>query len=63
MGYRAKQRILIWKVSNGWEALKEMLTFFNILSYQGNENQNGPEIPPHTNLRIAKIKNAGDSRC
>jgi len=32
---------------NGQEAPKEM---FNILSHQGNVNQNNPEIPPHTNL-------------
>jgi hypothetical protein len=24
---------------------------FNILSHQGNANQNNPEIPPHTSLR------------
>ena len=41
MGYRAKQR----KISNGREAPKEM---FNILSHQGNANQNKPEILPHT---------------
>jgi hypothetical protein len=28
-----------------WEAPKEM---FNILSHQGNVNQNNPEIPPYT---------------
>jgi hypothetical protein len=39
-GYRAKQRI-----SKGQEVPKEM---FNILSRQGNANQNNPEIPPHT---------------
>ena len=44
MEYRAKQRILNWGISNGWEAPKEM---FNILSHQGNANQNDPEIPPH----------------
>jgi hypothetical protein len=46
MGYRAKQSILNWGISNGWETPKEK---FNILSYQGNANQNNPEIPPHTN--------------
>jgi hypothetical protein len=45
MGYRAKQRILNRGNSNGWEETKEM---FNILSHQGNANQNNPEIPPHT---------------
>jgi len=44
-GYRAKQRILIWRISNGWETPKEM---FNILSHQRNANQNNPEIPPYT---------------
>jgi hypothetical protein len=33
---------------------------FNILNHQGNANQNNPEIPP---VRMAKIKNSGDSRC
>jgi hypothetical protein len=45
MEYRAKQRILNQEISNGWEAPKYM---FNILSHQGNANQNDPEIPPHT---------------
>jgi hypothetical protein len=45
MGYRTKQRILNWGISNGREAPKEM---FNILSHQGNANQNNPEILPHT---------------
>jgi hypothetical protein len=44
-GYSAKQRILNWGISNGWEAPKQM---FNILSHQGNANQNNPEISPHT---------------
>jgi hypothetical protein len=35
---------------------------FNVLSHQGNANQNSPEIPGHTN-QMAKIKNSGDSRC
>ena len=35
---------------------------FNILSHQENASQNIPEIPPHT-VRMAKIKNSGDSRC
>jgi hypothetical protein len=34
---------------------------FSSLNYQGNANQNDPEIPPHTNKR-AKIKNSSDSR-
>ena len=46
MGNRAKQRILNRGISNGLNALKEM---FNILSHQGNVNQNVPEIPPYTN--------------
>jgi hypothetical protein len=44
MGYRAKQRILNTGILNGREALKEM---FNILSHQGNVNQNDPEIPSY----------------
>ena len=44
-GYRAKQRILNWGILNGSESSKEM---FNILSHQGNANQNNPDIPPHT---------------
>jgi hypothetical protein len=58
MGYRAKQRILNWGISNGWEAPKEM---FNILSHQ---------MQIKTTLRfylirvrMAKIKISGDSRC
>jgi hypothetical protein len=31
-------------IPNGGEAPKEM---FNILSHQGNANQNNPEIPPY----------------
>ena len=45
MGYRAKQRILNLGNWNVQEARKEM---FNILSHQGNADQNDPEIPPHT---------------
>jgi hypothetical protein len=41
MGYRTKQRILNWGISNGQEAPKEM---FSILSHQRNANQNGPNI-------------------
>jgi hypothetical protein len=34
---------------------------FNILNHQGNANQNNPEnLPP---VRMAKMKNSGDSRC
>ena len=57
MGYRAKKRILNWGVTNGWEAPKET---FNILSHQGNTNQNNSEIPPH---RMVKIKASSNSRC
>jgi hypothetical protein len=35
---------------------------FNILNHQGNVNQNKPEILPAP-VRMAKIKNSGDSRC
>jgi hypothetical protein len=45
MGYRAKQKILNRGISNGQEAFKEM---FNILSHEGNTNQNNSEIPPYT---------------
>jgi hypothetical protein len=45
MGLRAEQRILTWGIPNGWEAPEKM---FNILNYQGNANQNNPEIPPQT---------------
>ena len=45
MECRAKQKILKREISNGQEALKEM---FNILSHQGNANQNNSEIPPYT---------------
>jgi len=51
MGYRAKQNILNSGILNGQKAPKEM---FNILSNQGNVNQNKPEIPHHT--RMGKIK-------
>jgi hypothetical protein len=40
MGYKAKQRILIWGISNGQEALNKM---FNFLNHQGIANQNDPE--------------------
>ena len=45
MGYRAKQRILNRGISNGQEGLKEM---FNILSHQGNPNQNDSDSSLHT---------------
>jgi hypothetical protein len=35
---------------------------FNILSHQGNENQNNPEIHLIT-IRMAKIKNSGNNTC
>jgi hypothetical protein len=31
------------------KAEKHLKKMFNILNYQGNVNQNNPEIPPHTN--------------
>jgi hypothetical protein len=43
-------------------AEKHLKKMFNILNHQGNANQNNPEIPPETPVRIAKIKNSGDSR-
>ena len=33
-----------------------------MLNHQGNANQNNPELLPHT-IRMAKIKNSGDSKC
>jgi hypothetical protein len=45
MEYRTKQKILNRGISNGLAALTEML---NILSHQGNTNQDDPEIPPYT---------------
>jgi hypothetical protein len=38
-------RILNRGILNGWEALKEM---FKVFRYQGNTNQNNPEILPYT---------------
>jgi hypothetical protein len=46
MWYRAKEKILNWGISNDQETSKEV---FNILSHQGNINQDDPEIPLHTN--------------
>ena len=46
MWYRTKQRILNRGILNGQKVLKEM---FNIITHQGNANQNDPEIPPYTN--------------
>ena len=45
MGNRAKQNVFSWGTLNGWETSEEVL---DILSHQGNVNQNNPEIPPHT---------------
>ena len=45
MGYRRKQKVLNRAISNGLESSKEVL---DILSHQGNANQNNPKIPPHT---------------
>ena len=45
MGYRAKQNVLSWGTPNGREISEEVL---DILSHQGNANQNNLEIPPHT---------------
>ena len=57
MVYRAKQEILNRGISNGTEALKET---FKGLSNQGNANK--MTLGFHLILiRIAKIKNPGDS--
>ena len=45
MECRAKQKILKREISNGQEALKEMV---KVLSDQGNANQNNSEIPSYT---------------
>ena len=42
MGCRAKQKILKREISNGQEALKEMV---KDLSHQGNTNHNNSEVP------------------
>jgi hypothetical protein len=42
MGYRTKQRNLNKGISNCQEALNEM---FEVLSHQGNTNQNNSEVP------------------
>jgi hypothetical protein len=44
MGYRTKYRIIKRVISNGSETFKEML---NVLSHQGNANQNDSGIPPY----------------
>jgi hypothetical protein len=41
---------------------KYLEKMFNILNHQGNANQNNPEFHL-TPVRMAKIKNSGDSRC
>jgi hypothetical protein len=45
MGYRAKQKL---STEEYQVAEKHLTKMFNILNYQGNANQNNPEIPPHT---------------
>ena len=57
MGYRSKQRILNRRISNGWDTLKKL---FNILSHQGNANQNNWDIIFQP-VRMTKIKNTNDS--
>ena len=57
MGYRSKQRILNRRFLNGQKILKEMV---NILSHQGNANQNGSEIPSYT-CQMTKIKNTDEN--
>ena len=60
MGHRLKQRILNRRISNGQDIPKVV---FNILSYQGNTNQNDSEILNVTPVRMAKIKIANKSLC
>jgi hypothetical protein len=54
---KSKQRILNRGISYGWETLKEI---FNILSNQGNANQNDSEIPSYT-CQNSKIKDTSDT--
>ena len=59
MGLRTEQRILTWGIPNGREAPEKM---FNILIIR--EMQIKTSLSFHlTQVRIAKIKNSGDSRC
>jgi hypothetical protein len=59
MVLRAKQRILTWGIPNVWEAPEKM---FSILNHQGNANQSTLRFHL-TPVRMAKIKNSGESRC
>ena len=63
MGYRAKQRILNWGIPKGWETLEE-----KIWSPPGKSKSFSLKIKATlrfylTPVRMAKIKNSGDSRC
>ena len=59
MGLRAEQRILTQGIPNGREAPEKM---FNILNHR--EMQIKTTLRFHlTPVRMAKIKNSGDSRC
>ena len=60
MGYRAKQRIPTWGIPKGWEASeKKCLTSLII-----KEMQIKTDLRFHlTKVRMARIKNSGDSRC
>jgi hypothetical protein len=48
VGYRDKQRILNYGISNNLEALE----IFKILSHHGNANQSNPEITPCTSQNV-----------
>ena len=59
MGFRAKQRILNWGISNDWEAPEECSTALII-----REMQIKTTLRFHlTPIRKSKIKNSGDSKC
>jgi hypothetical protein len=58
MGYRTKERILNWGISNGHEAPKELSLILSHTDMQIKPILRFYLIP----IRMAKIKNSGDSR-
>ena len=57
---RSKQRILKRGNSNGWETLNGM---FNILSHQGNANENNFERFHVTCIKMSKVNKMSGSSC